>query len=105
MLFVVADMKVILRKGSAAYSIVGPLLDSSIKKYNFSAIKSAKRLLSTNTRSSTSWIHCLPPQIRPYLLLARADKQVGSLLLFWPCCWSTGMRIAIPTENIIFSIF
>jgi len=28
---------------------------------------------------------------KPYLHLARADKQVGTLLLLWPCCWSTAL--------------
>lgn len=28
--------------------------------------------------------------------LARADKQVGTMLLLWPCCWS--VVLAAPVE-------
>ena len=41
-----------------------------------------------NTKPS-SWIESeyVPTKIRPYLHLARADKQAGTLLLMWPCFW------------------
>jgi 4-hydroxybenzoate polyprenyltransferase len=35
-----------------------------------------------------SWI---PKSARPYMHLARVDKQVGTLLLLWPCIWSTAL--------------
>ena len=41
-----------------------------------------------------SWIDTnpwIPAVVRPYLHLARADKQVGTMLLLWPCCWSTAL--------------
>ena len=43
---------------------------------------------------STSWIDTspvIPAALRPYLHLARADKQVGTLLLLWPCLWSVSL--------------
>ena len=53
------------------------------------------RQFSTNTSQDqqkgkpSSWIEsaCIPEKIRPYLYLARADKQAGTLLLMWPCFW------------------
>jgi len=33
--------------------------------------------------------------LKPFLHLARADKQVGTLLLLWPCCWSTALAAPI----------
>ena len=46
---------------------------------------------------STSWIEheAIPSWMKPYLKLARADKQVGTALLFWPCLWS--ISLAAPT--------
>ena len=40
-----------------------------------------------------SWIELdsIPKKIKPYLRLARADKQVGTALLFWPCLWSIAL--------------
>lgn len=40
-----------------------------------------------------SWIdhRYVPSVVRPYLHLARADKQVGTMLLLWPCIWSTAL--------------
>ncbi|GLK77816.1 4-hydroxybenzoate octaprenyltransferase [Methylopila jiangsuensis] len=32
-----------------------------------------------------------PAAWRPYLRLARADRPVGSWLLFWPCAWSVAL--------------
>ena len=47
-----------------------------------------------------SWIEhpSIPGTMRPYLHLARADKQVGTALLFWPCLWS--IALAAPTGSL-----
>lgn len=38
--------------------------------------------------SSRSWVDLyLPESVRPYALLARLDKPIGTWLLFWPCMW------------------
>jgi len=48
-------------------------------------------------RYYSSWIdqNFVPEKVRPYLHLARADKQVGTLLLMWPCVWSTCLAAPI----------
>ena len=33
----------------------------------------------------------LPPSTRPYLLLARLDKPIGTYLLLWPSWWSIAL--------------
>lgn len=35
--------------------------------------------------SAKSWVDYFPERTKPYLLLARVDKPVGTLLLFYPC--------------------
>ena len=38
--------------------------------------------------SNSSWIDLyLPHSVRPYALLARLDKPIGTWLLAWPCFW------------------
>ncbi|GFZ42733.1 4-HB polyprenyltransferase [Saitozyma sp. JCM 24511] len=32
---------------------------------------------------------------KPYLLLARVDKPIGSVLLYWPCAWSITMASTV----------
>jgi 4-hydroxybenzoate polyprenyltransferase len=35
-----------------------------------------------------SWVHrWLPEAARPYAMLARLDKPIGTWLLAWPCMW------------------
>ena len=43
-----------------------------------------------------TWVDRLPRHgiggyARPYLKLARVDRPIGTLLLLWPCCWSTAL--------------
>ncbi|KAH7660142.1 UbiA prenyltransferase family protein [Dioscorea alata] len=48
--------------------------------------------------SKSSWIDLyLPDSLRPYALLARLDKPIGTWLLAWPCFWSITMA-AQPGE-------
>ncbi len=36
-----------------------------------------------------SWVQRRAPRAwRPYLLLARVDRPIGTWLLLWPCWWS-----------------
>ena len=54
--------------------------------------------LSLNT--TLSWVDrssLIPDKARPYLHLARVDKQVGTLLLLWPCYWSTALAAPMNT--------
>ena len=40
----------------------------------------------------TSWVvRYAPGRLRPYLLLARLDRPIGTWLLLWPCWWSLAM--------------
>ena len=38
-----------------------------------------------------AWVKRLPPSTRPYLLLARLDKPIGTYLLLWPSWWSIAL--------------
>ena len=54
---------------------------------------------TTTAAPPSSWIDTsswIPPSAKPYLHLARVDKQVGTMLLLWPCCWS--VALASPVE-------
>jgi 4-hydroxybenzoate polyprenyltransferase len=56
---------------------------------------SRQRFLSTKVPTATAspltplvtgtWVDRLPAKTRPYVLLARADKPIGTMLLLWPC--------------------
>ena len=35
---------------------------------------------------------------KPYMELARMDKPIGTILLFWPCCW--GVALATPVGTL-----
>ncbi|XP_065576554.1 4-hydroxybenzoate polyprenyltransferase, mitochondrial-like isoform X1 [Artemia franciscana] len=43
-------------------------------------------------------VSSFPVELQPYLKLMRADKPVGTWLLFWPCGWS--LALATPGSNI-----
>ena len=36
-------------------------------------------------------IYALPKSCRPFALLARVDKPIGTWLLLWPCFWSISL--------------
>ncbi|KAJ7179264.1 4-hydroxybenzoate polyprenyl transferase [Mycena filopes] len=50
-----------------------------------------RRLVSSQTLPTKSWVEHLPSKARPYLYLSRIDKPIGTLLLFYPCAWSITM--------------
>uniref|UniRef100_A0A6U3UIB2 4-hydroxybenzoate polyprenyltransferase, mitochondrial n=1 Tax=Ditylum brightwellii TaxID=49249 RepID=A0A6U3UIB2_9STRA len=53
---------------------------------------------STSSPSST-WVDTrLPTSLQPYAKLARMDKPIGTMLLLWPCFWSTA--IAAPAGSL-----
>mmetsp|Transcript_994 Transcript_994/g.2847 ORF Transcript_994/g.2847 Transcript_994/m.2847 type:complete len:401 (-) Transcript_994:88-1290(-) len=49
---------------------------------------------STDSNDQPSMVDYLPSSMQPYARLARLDKPIGTMLLLWPCCWSTA--IAAP---------
>ena len=63
----------------------------SLRDWRPSGRLEAKRWASTSTttgsisRTPVTWIDRFPAKWRPYLSLARADKPIGTLLLFYPC--------------------
>ena len=42
-----------------------------------------------------SWVERAPKRIRPYLYLARVDKPIGTLLLYYPCSASSSSETGI----------
>ena len=54
-----------------------------------------------NKSPSSSWIDnskYIADWMKPYLHLARVDKQVGTVLLMWPCIW--GVALAAPAGGL-----
>jgi 4-hydroxybenzoate polyprenyltransferase len=37
------------------------------------------------------FLGALPPRLRPFALLMRLDRPIGSWLLYWPCAWSVAL--------------
>ena len=51
---------------------------------------------ATSDQPAESWVRRVAPTaLRPYLLLVRADRPIGTWLLLWPCWWS----IALASER------
>jgi len=46
--------------------------------------------------NTSSFVRMLPDSLRPYALLARVDKPIGTALLLWPCLWSTALAASQP---------
>ncbi|XP_073158689.1 4-hydroxybenzoate geranyltransferase 2 isoform X2 [Henckelia pumila] len=54
-----------------------------------------KQTSNGNDGGGSSWIDVyLPRKARPFALLARLDKPIGTWLLAWPCMWSITMAAA-----------
>ena len=43
------------------------------------------------SESTSSFMKSLPKSVQPYAQLSRFDKPIGTMLLLWPCCWSTAI--------------
>lgn len=53
--------------------------------------------------TSSSFVQSLPTSIQPFAELARLDKPIGTMLLLWPCYWSTAISATachIPTIDV-----
>ncbi|XP_075668232.1 4-hydroxybenzoate polyprenyltransferase, mitochondrial-like [Castanea sativa] len=69
---------------------------SSVKEKNNDEDDDDDRSKKAELAVSSSWIDLyLPKHVRPYALLARLDKPIGTWLLAWPCMWSISLA-AIP---------
>ena len=47
----------------------------------------------------TGWVAALPASLRPYAVLARADRPAGSWLLAWPGVW--GILLVRPDARLV----
>lgn len=47
--------------------------------------------LSSSSHPPSAFVDPLPSSLQPYARLARLDKPIGTMLLLWPCCWSTAL--------------
>ncbi|KAJ1649502.1 Para-hydroxybenzoate--polyprenyltransferase, mitochondrial precursor (PHB:polyprenyltransferase), partial [Coemansia sp. RSA 25] len=48
-----------------------------------------------------------PKGMRPYLYLARADKPIGTWLLYWPCTWGISMAAfssGMPVQDMAYML-
>ncbi|TIB73999.1 4-hydroxybenzoate polyprenyl transferase [Wallemia mellicola] len=85
------------------------------KCYRSSLLQNSNVLLNLrfNTTSTTApaalpkesfVLRNLPAKWKPYFLLTRADRPIGTFLLFWPCAWSITLASsavqATPTEML-----
>ena len=53
--------------------------------------------------ATSSIMESLPPVVQPYAQLARFDKPIGTMLLLWPCYWSTAIAATAshqPLTNV-----
>lgn len=41
--------------------------------------------------ATQSWVFRMPEAVRPYLILMRADRPIGTWLLLFPCWWSLSL--------------
>ncbi|XP_078162060.1 4-hydroxybenzoate geranyltransferase 2-like [Carex rostrata] len=63
-----------------------------------SGVREKERDEAAPPKPVQSWVDAyLPEMVRPYALLARLDKPIGTWLLAWPCMWSITMA-AYPGE-------
>lgn len=49
--------------------------------------------------STASIMNALPPNAQLYAQLARFDKPIGTMLLLWPCLWSTALASGSSIVN------
>ncbi len=55
---------------------------------------------------TVSWIdRWLPERVRPYLVLARIDRPIGTWLLLLPCWWSLSLAAGGWPDIILFALF
>lgn len=96
-------IRTILTRRPLKFKVASPLFCNLLKRYYSSSVRLQSNQLPTDSTTSKtisspevagSWIDrnsWIPKSARPYLHLARVDKQVGTLLLLWPCIWSTAL--------------
>jgi 4-hydroxybenzoate polyprenyltransferase len=48
-----------------------------------------------------TWIDRLPERLRPYAVLARWDRPIGTWLLLWPCWWAVALAPGWPDLRLL----
>jgi len=50
-----------------------------------------------------SWVDRMPKSVRPYLILMRADRPIGTWLLLFPCWWTLALA-SEATPNLYYAL-
>jgi 4-hydroxybenzoate polyprenyltransferase len=48
-----------------------------------------------------TWIDRIPNRLRPYAVLARWDRPIGTWLLLWPCWWAVALAPGWPDLRLL----
>ena len=48
-----------------------------------------------------TWIDRIPDRLRPYAVLARWDRPIGTWLLLWPCWWAVALAPGWPDLRLL----
>jgi 4-hydroxybenzoate polyprenyltransferase len=48
-----------------------------------------------------TWVDRLPEPLRPFAVLARWDRPIGSWLLLWPCWWAVALAPGWPPLELL----
>ncbi|KZS97537.1 4-hydroxybenzoate polyprenyl transferase [Sistotremastrum niveocremeum HHB9708] len=62
-----------------------------IARHSSSKSEKVAPVVQLSSPQPKSWVEKVSPSVRPYLYLARMDKPIGTLLLYYPCAWSITM--------------
>ena len=56
--------------------------------------------------SAGNWVdRWAPSATRPYLRLSRADRPIGTWLLFLPCLWGLGLAMLADGQASLFDLW
>jgi 4-hydroxybenzoate polyprenyltransferase len=48
-----------------------------------------------------TWVDRLPQRLRPFAVLARWDRPIGTWLLLWPCWWALALAPGWPDPRLL----
>jgi 4-hydroxybenzoate polyprenyltransferase len=48
-----------------------------------------------------TWVDRLPQRVRPFAVLARWDRPIGTWLLLWPCWWAVALAPGWPDLRLL----
>ncbi|EGG17314.1 4-hydroxybenzoate nonaprenyltransferase [Cavenderia fasciculata] len=67
------------------------LYNNNNNRYLSTSSNTTTNTTTTISTTTPEWISKLPKSIQPYIFLSRLDKPIGTLLLLYPCLWSTAL--------------